>query len=45
VQIELLVGASFHVISEALAAKDPEQLRGLETQVADLAGIFEPAAV
>jgi hypothetical protein len=45
VQIELLVGASFHVISEALAANDAEQLRGLETQVADLAGIFEPAAV
>jgi hypothetical protein len=43
VQIELLVGASFHVITQALAAEDPEQLRGLGAQVGDLAGIFEPA--
>ena len=44
VQIELLVGASFHAISEALAADDPDQLGRLGDNLAELAGVFEPAA-
>jgi hypothetical protein len=44
VQIELLVGATCHAISEALAAEDPDQLLGVGTNLAELAGVFEPAA-
>ena len=44
VQIELLVGATCHAISQALAAEDPDQLRGLRSSLADLADVFEPVA-
>jgi hypothetical protein len=44
VQLELLVGASFHAISEALAVDDPDQIRRLGDDLARLAGVFEPVA-
>jgi AcrR family transcriptional regulator len=44
VHIELLVGASFHAIGEALSAGGPEELAALEPTLSELAGVFEFAA-
>jgi hypothetical protein len=43
VGIELLVGASFHVISEALAAGEPGELVALGPRLAELADVVELA--
>lgn len=44
VQIELLAGAGFHTVSEALAAEGPEQLAALMDRLGELAGVFELVA-
>ena len=44
VQIELLAGAGFHTVSEALAADGSEQLAALTDRLGELAGVFELAA-
>jgi hypothetical protein len=44
VQIELLVGASFHAISEALAAGAEDELAELAPKLGELAGLFDLAA-
>jgi hypothetical protein len=43
VRIELLVGASFHAISEALAAGGPDELVALGPRFSELAGVVELA--
>jgi hypothetical protein len=43
VQIELLVGASFHAISRALSEGSSDELFALEPELTELAGVFEPA--
>ena len=44
IQIELLVGASFHAISDALASGGPEALLDLGPKLSVLGGVFELAA-
>lgn len=44
VQIELLAGAGFHTVSEALAAEGPEPLAALTDRLGELAGVFELVA-
>lgn len=44
VQIELLAGAGFHTVSEALAAGDPAHLAALTDRLDELAGVFELVA-
>jgi hypothetical protein len=44
VQIELLVGASFHAMTEALAAGSDAELSELRPKLGELAGLFDLAA-
>lgn len=44
VRIELLVGASFHAISEAIATGGPDELLALGPKLSELAGVVELAA-
>jgi hypothetical protein len=43
-QIELLIGAGFHAISDAVAEGDAGDVPALERKLAELADVFEPAA-
>lgn len=43
VRIELLVGASFHAVSEALATGGPDELLALAPRLSELAGVVELA--
>lgn len=43
VRIELLVGASFHAVSEALATGEPDELLALGPRLSELAGVVELA--
>jgi AcrR family transcriptional regulator len=44
-QIELLIGAGFHVIASAVADREPADLAELESKLAVVAGSFIPARV
>jgi hypothetical protein len=43
VRIELLVGASFHAVSDALAAGGPDELLAVGPRLSELAGVVELA--
>jgi hypothetical protein len=44
IQLEMLLGASFHLIASRVAEGRIEDLPDLRLELAELAGVFEPAA-